>query len=241
MISIIIPAYNEEKNIAQTLQKFRQEFTAVPYEIIVSDDQSTDATAALAAPYADKVVLCPPGRHTTIGGARNRGAAATRYDYLVFLDSGVVIPDPNRFFKSIVAGFLADPRLLGLTVKLRIDPAVATRADNFFYWLIDFWIRLNVNWLGWGYTYGKFQAVRADAFKQAGGFDETLVAAEDSDLFHRLSRLGRTHWNPALTVFHAGRREHAWGWPRLLFVWVINGLSMAIFKRSVTKEWGQIR
>jgi len=241
MISIITPAFNEEKIIAETLAKFRGQFTAVPYELIISDDASTDATAKLAAPYADQVVLCPPGKHTTIGAARNRGAAVAKGEILAFVDSGVTIPDPNQFFQTVLDNFRSNSSLLGMTVKLRIDPAVATNTDNFFYGLIDLWVRFNVNFLHWGYTYGKFQAVRADAFRKIGGFREPLVAAEDSDLFHRLSQIGRTRWDPRLVVYHAGRREHAWGWPRILLVWTVNGLAMAIFKKSVTKEWRQVR
>lgn len=62
MISIVIPAYNEERNIVSTLQQVR---SVGPYAIVVVDDGSTDRTAELARPYA-----------TVVRHAINRGMGA---------------------------------------------------------------------------------------------------------------------------------------------------------------------
>jgi GT2 family glycosyltransferase len=83
--------------------------------------------------------------------------------------------------------------------------------------------------------------IRAEAFRTVGGFDETLPAAEDMDLFRRLSKIGRTRFEGSLTVYHSGRRAHAIGWRTLLWQWFSNSVSVFAFRRSASKEWTVIR
>jgi glycosyltransferase involved in cell wall biosynthesis len=241
MLSFIIPTWQEEKVIAETINKLRDNFNLVPYEIIISDNQSTDNTLRNAGALADKIAVAPAGNRQTIGTSRNRGAALAQYEYLVFLDSGVIIPDINNFFKKAIKCFEESPRLLGLTTNVKILPEVATRADRFFCTLVDLWYRFNNNFTHIGIAYGKFQMVKASAFNQIGGFNETLAAGEDAELFYKLSKLGRTRLEPSLTVYHAGRRMHQIGWPRLLLIWAANAVWVLIFKRAISKEWKAVR
>ena len=88
-ISIIVPAYNEERLIGQTLehtQKARAAFPRVGWdsELIVCDNNSTDRTADLAREAGAVVVFEPINQ---IGRARNSGAAAASGDWLVFVDA----------------------------------------------------------------------------------------------------------------------------------------------------------
>ncbi len=241
MFSFIIPTYNEEKVIVATLQKLRQGFGGTPFEIIVSDNHSQDATVELAGPYADKVVVCPDPSRTTIGATRNRGAKVARFPLLVFVDSGVFIPDHGSFFAKVLKAFQQDPELVGFTVNIRVYPEIATFADNFFFGLLDAWFRVSNNILHIGQASGKFLIVKATAFWQAGGFNPKLVGGEDIKFFQHLSRIGGTKFDSSLTVFHGGRRAHAIGWPRLLWQWAANSFEAFILKRSIRKEWKDIR
>ncbi|MDD5054512.1 MAG: glycosyltransferase family A protein, partial [Candidatus Nanoarchaeia archaeon] len=56
VISVIIPAYNEEDSIEKTLISLKNQKTKVPYEIIVCDNNSTDKTFKIAKKIADKTV-----------------------------------------------------------------------------------------------------------------------------------------------------------------------------------------
>jgi len=88
MISIIVPAYNEEKRIESTLKRIKK--VSVAKEIIVIDDGSKDRTAAKAGKYA-KVI-----RHTVNkgkGAAMRAGARAARGDVLVFIDASQFEPE----------------------------------------------------------------------------------------------------------------------------------------------------
>ena len=83
--------------------------------------------------------------------------------------------------------------------------------------------------------------VREEIFRRVGGFNEALVAAEDCELFSRISNIGRVFFQKDLLVYHTGRRAHAIGWPRLLYQWTANGISVALYKKAHSKEWTPIR
>jgi GT2 family glycosyltransferase len=97
------------------------------------------------------------------------------------------------------------------------------------------------NIFGIGAAGGEFQMMSVEAFRKVGGFNEKLAAAEDMDLFRRLSKMGRTRFEKRLTVYHTGRRAHTVGWPRLVWEWFTNSVSVWVFKRSASKEWKEIR
>src|SRR5215470_6179306 len=117
IFSIIVPTLNEERIIANTLGAIRHHLSNIHYELIVTDDGSTDRTCEIAERYADTVVHLT-GPKGTVGANRNRGARVARGEYLVFVDADIVIPRANDCFAVIAANFKDNPRLVGMTVKI---------------------------------------------------------------------------------------------------------------------------
>jgi len=238
MLSIIIPVYNEEKTIESMIRQF--ETLREPHEVIVSDTSSTDKTVIIARQFADVTVTLEKGREPGVSTGRNAGAAAASGDFLVFMDCGVMIPDVNAFFTTALARFQREPDLVGVSVRIDVDEAVCTPSDaavsdlmNGYFWFLN-------KFLGVGMATGKFQMVRTGAFQKIGGFNEHLHTAEDVDFFGRLRKIGRTAIMWDLVAFHPGRRFHARGAWRTLFLWMKNGLSYWIFKKPA-HTWEPIR
>lgn len=238
VISIIIPAFNEEKAIEKTVRQFEK--LTIPHEVIVSDTASTDRTVEIAKKCADKVALLPPDKKPGVSPGRNDGAAVAKGKFLVFTDSDTFVPDINEFFATIVARFNNDPKLVGISVQIKILPEVCTWSDATVSFLMNFWFLVLNNVLGVGAASGKFQLMRSDTFKKTGGFNETLSTSEDIDLFGRLNKFGYTRimWN--LTVYHEGRRFHVLGAWHTLWRWIHNGLSFWFFKKS-SDTWEPVR
>lgn len=241
MFSIIIPTYNEEKIIEATLGAVAATLT-LPHEIIISDGGSTDRTVALAAPYAAAVVVHSGSSRQTIARGRNDGAkAAAPGDFYIFLDADCTIPEPDRFFARALSRFEEDPKLVALTAPLRVIASSETLGDKIVHGLANVTLRVSNNLFNRGHSWGEFQMIRQDAFIRLGGFREDLVTTEDADMFRRLSKIGRTRLDPQLRVLHSGRRSHQVGWPRLIFMWLVNSIFFSICNRSFTKEWTVIR
>lgn len=237
-ISFIIPTLDEGAVITKTLERL-QEYQGEK-EIIVSDGGSIDRTVELAQGLADKVVTHTNTDRQTIAGGRNAGAAVATGDLFVFLDADVHLPDINNFFTKIFAD-LTNPQIVALTTFYRVEPKLETMADRFFFGLIGWLFFFYNNVLRIGGSSGELQIVRAEAFRKIGGYDETIVAGEDNDLFWRLNKVGRTYFESRLFIYHLNRRGHTIGWPRLLYRWSVNALSVWLFHKSADKEWTVIR
>lgn len=89
LVSIITPAFNAERFIAATAESVLKQ-TVIDWEMIISDDGSTDATVAIAEDLARRdsrirVIKNPPAHHP--GPTRNAAMAAARGKYFAFLDA----------------------------------------------------------------------------------------------------------------------------------------------------------
>ncbi len=105
MVSIVIPAYNEETSIAGTLEEIRSVMSGAgidDYEILVVDDGSTDATAELAEQAGARVLGHP--HNVGYGRSLKDGIKAATYDTIVILDADLTYPAES------IPGLLAEYR-----------------------------------------------------------------------------------------------------------------------------------
>ena len=176
MISLIIPTYNEEENIAETIIEIKKRDTAnLITEIIVSDGQSTDETIHIASNAGATVVVSPKkGRSTQM----NYGASIAKEEILYFLH-GDSIP-PNGFTKNIVDAFKKD--FVSGCFRLAFD------YDHWFLKANCWFTRFDVNAVRFG---DQSLFVTKDVFEKCGGFDEDLLMMEDQEGIHRIKKYGK--------------------------------------------------
>jgi hypothetical protein len=149
--------------------------------------------------------------------------------------------NPDEFLEKALHHFVQDPQLVLLAVNIRVLPELATWADRLVYACVNATIRFQNNVLRRGASQGEFQLMRREAFIKIGGYNENLAVSEDLDLTLRLSKVGRTLFDPFLTAYHTGRRAHILGWPRLLSSWMLNSVMYMVRGKPVSKEWKVIR
>lgn len=177
MLSIIIPAKNEEKHIGKLLSSIRKQ-SFKDYEIIVADAKSTDKTREIAKKYGAKVV-----NGGMPGPGRNRGAEVAKGKDLCFIDSDAIIP--KDFLKKNYGEF----------IKKDLDVAAAL-LDPLSTKLIDKLIHHHINLF-----YVVFQKISPGAmginifakkkwFDKVKGFDEKIYFAEDYHFVQKIWKAG---------------------------------------------------
>ena len=135
MISFIIPTLNEEKCIGETLECLTR--YSGTHEIIVADGGSSDRTVEIAKRYTPHIVV-HTGLPHTIAAGKNAGAATARGELLLFIDADVQIPNADAFFAPLLALFEKRPRVVALTVGLRVLPELATVPDKIIFGIVNF-------------------------------------------------------------------------------------------------------
>lgn len=181
-ISVIIPAFNEEKLLPATLRSVRAAMGAFAplgwdSEMVVCDNNSTDRTPELARAAGAKVVF---EGFNQIGRARNTGAAGATGDWLIFVDAD---SHPSAALFADVADTIQSGRCLagGSTVRLEEGYRMASIVTGGWNLLSRF-----QKWAA-----GSFIFCEAAAFHAVGGFSKELYASEEIDLFQRLKRAAR--------------------------------------------------
>ena len=219
-ISIVIPAFNEERLLGESLVQIKMAagaFTSRGWavELIVCDNNSTDRTAEIARAAGATVVFEPINQ---IARARNSGAAAATGDWLVFVDAD---SHPSAELLADVAEQMMSGKCLAGGATIRLDehylPAEAIT------WT---WNRVSriLKLLA-----GSFIFCDAAAFRKIGGFSHELFAAEELELSTRLKKLAREtdkrivilHRHPLVTSARKMKlytaREHLRFFLRMIF------------------------
>ncbi|MDB5237956.1 MAG: aglE 2 [Candidatus Kaiserbacteria bacterium] len=231
MISIVIPTREEERSIEKTIRQF--ESLSIPHEVIVSDGKSADRTVGIARATGARVVVNESGVRSP-SKQRNDGAHVAEGEFILFIDATVIMPDIQMYLTKALKHF-EDPKVVALAVPQWIYPESATRTDRIMLTITN-WM-LKVQKMG----SGKFVLTRRSAFEKLGGYREDLMTREDGDFFIRSKTIGTVVFDTDLPIYYAGRREHAWGWPKLLYVWVRDTISVILFDKSASEDWAPVR
>lgn len=182
MISLVVPAYNEERYLPRLLDSVDAAAAAWrdsgggELEVIVADNGSTDGTARLAGERGCRVA---PATVRAIAAARNAGARAARGEILVFVDADARI-HPQTFLE--ISRLLSDPGTIGGATGVRMERRSLGIAATYAAFMPLVWTT--------GFDTGPTFCRRAD-FDAVGGYDERLRYAEDVKFLYELWRLGR--------------------------------------------------
>ena len=179
MLSFIIPAHNEERLLARTLNAINDAARplARPFEVVVVDDSSTDRTAAIAREHSARVIQV---RHRQIAATRNAGARRANGEMLVFVDADTVVT-------QAAVGAAVGAMLQGAAgggCAFRLDGRVPLFARVLQAAAVPLFRAA-------GLASGCFLFCTREAYRETGGFDERMFAAEEAVMSRALRRQGK--------------------------------------------------
>ncbi|MGI8917023.1 MAG: glycosyltransferase [Pyrinomonadaceae bacterium] len=227
-VSVIIPAFNEEKWFGTCARRIREAYDASAdianaYEIIVCDNNSTDTIAAVAEACGCKVVFEPINQ---ISKARNRGASVATGEWLLFVDANSWA-SPELI--ADMAPLLRSPEYLGCGSTLRVVDGP--------WWFKFTWASKNWSMRTFKWCPGGFILCRRDAFTGIGGFREDYYIFEELEFVKRLRRLASKR-GQRFTILHkhpfstSGRK----GMKHSLSSWLKFGVRLCLSPRKLVSD-----
>ena len=179
MLSFIVPAHNEERWIGKCLASIRttMEKVSEPYEVIVVDDGSTDATHQIAQHMGVRTLRV---EHRKISSVRNAGACAAGGEVFFFVDADTRVN--ARAVQAALAALRAGAAGGGCVPDLDGPIPLWGRIIHFLACVMGRLIRL---------VGGCFLFCTRETYTAAGGFSESLYAGEDIAFVRALKKIGR--------------------------------------------------
>ncbi|HUQ28412.1 MAG TPA: glycosyltransferase, partial [Usitatibacter sp.] len=229
MISFVVPAYNEEKYLGATLASIHEAARAAgePYELIVADDASTDATAAIAQ-SAGARLLRVEKRH--IAAVRNAGAKVAAGDMLIFVDADTVVNE--AVVRAARAALTNGAVGGGATVMFGVAPG----------WVHAVMAMVRPIFRVMKWAPGCFVFCRREIFEKTDGFDERYFAGEEIHLSRALGRHGRFVVLRESVTTSARKSDDTSAWQMLwLMVKLVSRHPLGVKARKDAAFWYDVR
>lgn len=185
LLSVVIPTYNEEKDIGNCLNSlFKQSYKN--FEIIVVDDGSTDNTKNIVK--KSKKVKLIEGEHKGPGFSRNLGAKRAKGKILIFVDADMIFD--KDYLKHLVG-----PIIKGECIGTEDGKQIASNKDNIWSkcWGTYFKDYSNIE----GYI---FRAILKKDFEKMGGFDPKYGYADDLTFYYKFG--AKSKWVKDAICYH---------------------------------------
>lgn len=232
LISIIIPAYNEEKVLGTLLESIKKQ-TYKNIEMVVVDDSSDDNTSGVARRYTNKVFVEP---HAERSKQRNFGAGKSKGEYLIFLDADMeltpkVVEDVFRTIREEGAKALVIPEKTvgeGFIQKIRKFEREMYMKDP------DIEVA---------------RVFERRVFFEFGGYDTALTGPEDYDLPYRISKKYKIirsakyilHHEEHLTLAGLLKKKYSYAQKGALYAQkhpeLLSSQGNLLFRRAYLKNW----
>ena len=244
MISVIIPTYNEEKNIERCLKSLNNQ--TVPrnqFEIIVVDGNSNDRTVEIARKYADKVIQ---QKSEGVGGARNDGVDFSKGNIIANTDADCVLPknwiesiQKNFKKENVVAvyGLLKPIDILENEIKkgklnltkLKAKYKVSFIVSNLFMKLTHI--------IGYHHLCAANCAFDRESFLKVGGY-KPLKYLDDIEINSRLKIFGKIVLDKNMIVYYSVRRLKKTGIKKTLYMFTKNFIKL-MFRREINEKYNK--
>ncbi len=201
--SIIIPLYNKESYIENTLKSALSQ-TFQDFEIIILDDGSTDKSVEIVASIKDHRLQLISQDNQGASRARNNAIMASSGEYIALLDADDIWhPDHLLELKKCITAFSHVVLYCGNYEIKRHNDLTTDAVFNFDYdkdclIIEDFFMATIINFV----PSSSSVAFTKAHFLKIGGYDTKLRTGQDIDLWIKFGLLGNIAFNPKITMLY---------------------------------------
>lgn len=221
-VSIVIPTFNEERFLPNLLTSIKNQ-TVSPKEILIVDAFSIDQTRDVAKRFGCQIIK---------GGlpakARNNGAKLASEEILLFLDADVVLP-PAFLERTITE---MNERKLDIA-SCFMTPRSSLKVDRFLHQFANQYMRVTQKFHP--HIPGACIFVKKAVHEKIGGFDESLILAEDHDYIRRAKKQGKFSYLKSYKIPISVRRLTEEGRVKVILKYIAIELHL-IFVGKIRKD-----
>ncbi len=225
-VSVVVPTYNEEKNIGACLQALKDQNFDGDYEVIVVDGHSTDKTVKLAKDYANIVIQ---QKSPKVAGARNDGFKLAKGKIFASIDADCIAS--RNWLKEITNGFKENPEAVCIFGDL--VPSKQNGVYKFLFFLGNQVIKIASRTGLHHNICGANCAFRAKAFNAINGYRH-LPICDDVEIGDRIKKQGRIFYYPNMKVIFDTRRMDKHGKYKQIKDWI--GFAIKQKRGTLPKE-----
>jgi glycosyltransferase involved in cell wall biosynthesis len=242
-ISFVIPAYNEEKVIADCLTSIQKEISRYAYdtEIVVVNNNCTDRTKEIVLSFTGVRVVDELRKGIVF--ARACGMDHSSGELIANVDADVLVPE--GWLYTVMEAFTHDTELVALSGPyIYYDLSIYHRAlvRLFYYCGYGVYLLNNYVFKVSGMLQGGNFIVRRDAMQNIGGYDTRIsFYGEDTDIAKRIRKVGKVRWTFALPMFTSGRRLRDEGIFKTGLTYAVNYIWPILFSKPFTTTYRDIR
>ena len=238
-ISVVVPAYNEEKYLPQCLVALKTQEFNPPYEIIVVDNNSQDKTKEIAQKFGVRVVF---EKQKGVIFAKQKGLLSAKAEIVAVCDADT---KPPKNWLSVIYQSLNKKEVVGVggPVIAFNGPSWHKKYLNLSFSLVKTLSQIKKEAI---YVMGSNVAFKKKALLYFGGYDVRISMGEDEwGLLKKLKKMGKVIFNPQLINYASGRRANK-GVFYLFFYelpikYLLNYCLSSIFKRQLLPSFADIR
>jgi len=235
-ISLVIPAYNEEKYLGDCLKHAIANSGGRFAEIVVIDNASTDRTREVGESFPGVRVVREEQKGLT--KARQRGYQEAKGDVLAYIDADTRMP--AGWYDQVFREFVKNDKLACLSGPyVYYDFSMWQQLITKLYWYVlalPFYYSVGYMTVG-----GNF-AIRRTVLDQMAGFDTSIsFYGEDTNIARRASQFGQVLFRPSLVMYTSARRLTGQGLFKTGFIYGTNFLSEVFLKKPITTDYQDIR
>lgn len=196
-VSVIIAAFDADQTLSEQLAAMSRQRVPFHWELLLCDNGSTDGTRALVRSWQEglpQLSLIDASARRGASAARNIGASIARAPLLAFCDADDVVADD--WLLQMQRALQHSTLVAGAGETALLNPPGQASVS----WSVDTVIT-KPYWPRYPAAASSNLGVSATAFREVGGFDESLRTGEDIDLCWRMQLAGGSlSWHPEVVV-----------------------------------------
>lgn len=207
--SVVIPLYNKENYIKQTLESVLCQ-TFQDFEIVVVDDGSTDNGVEVVKSLSDHRIILHQQPNKGASSARNYGVEVSSSPWVALLDADDIWYKDHLFqFQQTIktlpkAEVISNAYEIQLSSSYIKQPVYSCALDSQISYVQDYFSCSLIDSLFWTSSI----AFKKKVFLDVGGFDTSLKTGQDLDLFIRFALKYKLAYNPKITLLYQSFTEN---------------------------------